>query len=57
MFLAMALMAGISAQAQTKVNLSGEILGMEDSCKVSLVDAEGYQPKAIASTKIGRAHV
>lgn len=51
MFLAMALMAGISAQAQTKVNLSGEILGMEDSCKVSLVDAEGYQPKAIVSTK------
>lgn len=51
LLLAMALMAGAIAQAQTKINISGEITGMEDSCQVSLVDAEGYQPKTLATTK------
>lgn len=51
MLLAMALMAGVSVQAQTKVSISGEITGMEDSCQVTLVDAEGYQPKTLATRK------
>ncbi len=51
MFLSMAFMVGVSSQAQTKVSLTGEIVGMADSCKVTLMDAEGYQPEEIASIK------
>ena len=50
-FLAMSLMACSYVQAQTKVSITGMIAGMADSCKVSLVDAEGYKPKTIVSKK------
>lgn len=48
--LAMLFMAGVSVQAQSQVSITGEIVGMEDSCKVSLVDAEGYNPQKLLST-------
>lgn len=51
MALAIALMAGTAASAQTKVSVSGEIVGMADSCAVSLADAEGFKPQTIASAK------
>lgn len=50
-YLAFALAATISAQAQSQITLNGEIVGMNDSCRVSIVDAEGNQDKVIASTK------
>lgn len=50
-FLAVLLFTGSSVQAQTQVSITGEITGLTDSCKVSLVDEEGYKPKKLAMTK------
>ncbi len=50
-FLAALLLSGSSVQAQTQVSITGEIAGLTDSCKVSLVDEEGYEPKSLGMAK------